>query len=209
MLCSIDSVATQEEVNGRLHSPIGRSVIRVPREPALHVGQALAHRCKVFGGLQRIVDLQLALLMLTLEQPGEGKMHSPGSGIEEALAKLRLQFDLGCNALLEPDHFGAGQEGHHRSAKGEQPVANGATVVVEQQLTTDILALMLDGGGEQAPLVAEVAVDRHLGDPGVRGDRLDAGSGIAVVEEGPLGGEQYLLALAQVRRAAPSGLWYS
>jgi diguanylate cyclase (GGDEF)-like protein len=122
-------------------------------EATLHVGQALAHGREMLGGLHGIVEARFPRACSRSSRPANARCIRLGPGVEEASAELRLQLDLGGDALLEADHLGPGQKGHHRPAEGEQPVAQRSAAVVEQQLPADVLALMLHRGGEQAALV--------------------------------------------------------
>jgi hypothetical protein len=54
---------------------------------------------------------------------------------------------------------------------------------IEREMPAHLLAFALDRRGEQRPLVAELVVDRDLGNARIGCDLLDRGGGIAMVEE--------------------------
>jgi hypothetical protein len=105
---------------------------------------------------------------------------------------------------FEADDLGPGEEGQHRAPERDQPLAQRAGHVAGHQALAHPRARRLDRGRQQPALVAEVVVDRHLGNAGVGGDGLDRGRLVAVREKGARRRLDDRLALAQVGWAARS-----
>lgn len=191
-------------------TPPGRSAQAIAQAEAEAAAQRLMRRRARLVNFWRIAVLviilggwELAAPAQQFRQPG---LHARRAGFPEQTGHVgrqpvgRAQHAMAGHRLRAADH---GVEG---LGDVEQPLAQRhLRQRVEQLHRHFLLAVRPHGGGEQAVLVAEVAVDGELGDTGRLRDLVHADAIEPVFGEEMLGGLEHGRALGRVLGTAEGG----
>src|SRR6266568_6346934 len=162
-----------------------------------HGEVALAKREEVDRGLARVGDAQRAALGQALELVRDGLEHRARPALEDQPPDLREPLALGGRLPEEPADRGREEDRHDPLAEPDEPLLDvaGRRLAAGGEARAERLALGDDRGDEERLLVAEVAVDRGLRDPGPRRDEIDARSLVAELSEDEAGRGEDLFTL--------------
>src|SRR5690606_10548709 len=136
-----------------------------------------------------VLDGELARGGAAREQRGEPVLQLARAGAPEVLGQGGVAARGRAHQAEAGNRLGRGHERQHRARDVLQARPHRARGVGREQGFRDLLAaVVLDRGDEQGVLVAEVAVDGELGDPGGGRDLVHADAVEAVLQEHALGG---------------------
>src|SRR5690606_23543892 len=179
--------------------------IRIAYQEA-KVLDALDQRAEMLGRAQRLGYSQQATGTGLSEKLLQVEQQLLRAGVEERAHQRRVLRRHGHHHPVQADRLGAVDERMEGSGDVQQYLFDrGLIVQLKQPAWQTGLARGSHRGATERLLVAEMAVQRELGDAGLGGDSVHAAALVAVAEEQYLRRGQYRLAFGWVFGAAWAG----